>query len=325
MKRRDFIQYGLGGAGFLLLPHGVNAWGSGSKKRVRFGVFSDVHKDIMHDADERLKAFVDEASKQSLDFIIQLGDFCRPSGQNKEFLDIFNGYQGAKYHVIGNHEMDGGFSREQVVDFWGAVARYYSFNTNGFHFIILDGNDKNPSPEKASGYARFIGNEQIQWLENDLAATDLPCIVFSHQSLENKEVGIENQAEVRAILEKANADAQSTKVVACFSGHHHTDYACAINGIHYIQINSMSYSWLGEDYQTIRYGKEIDEKYPWIKYTVPYEQPLFAFVTVDERKIRIEGAKTRFVGPGPEEIGFPIQPTNSPVVPQISDRKIIII
>lgn len=45
---------------------------------VRFGICSDVHKDIMHDADERLASFITEASERDLDFIIQLGDFVRP-------------------------------------------------------------------------------------------------------------------------------------------------------------------------------------------------------------------------------------------------------
>ena len=322
MKRRDFIRYSVGGAGILMLPLGVNALSRGSKKHVRFGVCADVHKDIMHDADKRLQAFIDEATKQELDFIIQLGDFCRPYEQNKKFLGLFNDYTGDKYHVLGNHDMDGGFSREQVLEFWNASQKYYSFNQNGFHFIVLDGNDKNPSPDKAAGYARFIGKEQVEWLKNDLATTDLPCIVFSHQSLENVELGVENQNEIRAILEAANKTAGFEKVVACFSGHHHTDYAASINGIYYIQINSMSYSWLGGDYQTIRYSKEIDEKYPWIKYTVPYEEPLFAFVEIDKKKIQIEGIQSQFVGPSPDDLGFPKPTENSPIAPMISNRKL---
>ncbi|MCE4566974.1 metallophosphoesterase [Maribellus sp. CM-23] len=322
MKRKDFIRYSIGGVAMLTLPIGLNAINKGSKHKIRFGVCADVHKDIMHDADERLQAFINKASEKKTDFIIQMGDFCRPYEQNKEFLDIFNNYPGNKYHVIGNHDMDGGFSREQVIEFWNAPQKYYSFNQNDFHFIVLDGNDKNPSPDKAAGYARFIGKEQVEWLKNDLATTDLPCIVFSHQSLENVELGVENQNEIRAILEAANKTAGFEKVVACFSGHHHTDYATSINGIYYIQINSMSYSWLGGDYQTIRYSKEIDEKFPWIKYTVPYADPLFAFIEIDQNKIQIHGVESTFVGPSPEELRFPKPTENSPIVPMISDRKL---
>jgi hypothetical protein len=218
--------------------------------------------------------------------------------------------------------MDGGFSREKVIEFWGSPAKYYSFEKDGIHFIVLDGNDKNPSPDKASGYARFIGDGQKEWLKNDLKSATLPCVLFSHQSFENTDSGIENQSEIRQILEDENKASGFNKVIACFSGHHHIDYATSINGIYYIQINSMSYFWLGDQYQIVRYSKEVDEKYPWIKYTAPYRDPLFAFVEIDSRSIRIEGRKSEFVGPTPKEMNYPKGPENNPVTPFISDRKL---
>ena len=38
---------------------------------VRFGVCADVHKDIMHDADARLRAFVDRMNRERVDFVVQ--------------------------------------------------------------------------------------------------------------------------------------------------------------------------------------------------------------------------------------------------------------
>ena len=128
--------------------------------------------------------------------------------------------------------------------------------------------------------------------------------------------------EIRNILEKENKSAGFKKVITCFSGHHHTDYAANINGINYIQINSMSYSWVGGEYQMIRYGKEIDEKYPWIKYTIPYKDPLYAFVRINSKSIRIRGKKSSFVGPGPGEMGIPEKAENDKITPMISNRKI---
>jgi len=322
MERRKFIKALAGGSSILLLPVSLNAFSKTLKSPLRFGVCADVHKDIMFDADSRLKAFIEAASGKELDFIIQLGDFCRPYDANREFLSIWNNYQGEKYHVIGNHDMDGGFTREKVIEFWASTAKYYSFEKNGLHFIVLDGNDKNPSPDKASGYARFIGDEQKEWLKNDLKSTTLPCVLFSHQSFENTDIGIENQSEIRQILEDENKASGLKKVIACFSGHHHTDYATSINGIYYIQVNSMSYQWLGDQYKTIRYSKEIDEKYPWIKFTAPYRDPLFAFVEIDSKSIRVEGRKSEFVGPTPKDIGYPEQPLNNPITPSIIDKKL---
>jgi 3',5'-cyclic AMP phosphodiesterase CpdA len=281
-------------------------------KSVRFGICADVHKDIMHDADERLSAFIEKARISELDFIIQLGDFCRPYDYNLGFLGIWNNFPGDRHHVPGNHETDGGFKREESVKFLGA------FDKNGFHFIILDGNDINPSDDKASGYPRFIGDEQKIWLLKDLKSTKYKTFIFSHQSLEGE--GIENREEIRKILENENASSGLKKIIACFSGHHHTDYSASINGINYIQINSMSYSWVGEKYEKIRYSSDIDIKFPWIKYTIPYKDPLYAFIEINDSSITITGTESTFVGPGPDELGIPERPENDKIVPVISDR-----
>jgi hypothetical protein len=288
--------------------------------RVLFGICTDVHKDIMVDADARLSAFIQEAAEKKPDFIIQLGDFCRPYDYNQNFLSIWNSYPGDKYHVIGNHEMDGGFTREQVVNYMKSPAKYYSFDKHNFHFIVLDGNDRNPAPDRASGYARYIGEEQKSWLISDLKSTKYPVILFSHQTLEGD--GIENRNDIRGILESENRSAGCNKVIACFSGHHHTDYSTRINGIYYIQINSMSYRWVGEKYQVIRYSQEIDNKFPWIKSTIPYKDPLFAFVEINNRHIIIKGKKSSYIGPGPVEMGMPKQPENDQITPLIRNRKL---
>ncbi|NIP96728.1 MAG: alkaline phosphatase, partial [Akkermansiaceae bacterium] len=49
---------------------------------------------------------------------------------------------GPRYHVIGNHDTDGGYQREQTVAWWKMTARYYSFDHAGTHFVVLDGNDR---------------------------------------------------------------------------------------------------------------------------------------------------------------------------------------
>ena len=262
-----------GAASLLPLPLSALSLPEEHKNPLRFGLCADVHKDIMHDADARIKAFVDEATVRELDFIIQLGDFCRPYDYNLGFMSIWNSFPGKKYHVIGNHDMDGGFSREQVVAYWKSEGTYYSFDLGAYHFIVLDGNDEDPSQGRPPGYARYIGRDQLQWLEKDLRETDLPCIIFSHQGLDNDMGGIHNATQTRLVLERVNEQAGKQKVLYAFSGHHHQDYSNTINGIHYIQINSMSYQWLGDDFKHIRYSEEIDKSHPWIQYTVPYRDP----------------------------------------------------
>lgn len=61
--------------------------------------------------------------------------------------------------------------------------------------------------------------------------------------------------------------------------HHHQDYYNFINGIHYVQINSMSYFWMGSKYRQFRYNEKINKEHPWIKDIVPYKDPILAFLT----------------------------------------------
>lgn len=60
------------------LPIGVSAKNAFNRpaKKVRFGNITDVHIDMMHDGVYRLRAFLNAAKNEDLDFIIQLGDFC---------------------------------------------------------------------------------------------------------------------------------------------------------------------------------------------------------------------------------------------------------
>lgn len=319
MKRRSFLKKSLQAGALLTLPLSLPAC---KKPNLRFGLIADVHKDIIHDADERLQTFIDEAQKRPLDFILQLGDFCIPDERNRHFLNIWRQYEGDRYHVLGNHDTDGGFTREQTVDWWGMPGKYYSFDKGNLHFAVLDGNDPNPQPW--SGYHRYIGKEQLQWLKKDLDQTELPAVIISHQTLENPEGGVDNQQEVRKVLEEANKKAGYNKVVASLCGHHHTDYHTQINGIYYIQINSASYHWVGSRRQVVRYSEKIDRDFPAIKNTIPYETPLYTFVEVNASGMHIEGKTSRFVGPGPDEMGMPARPENKPIVPYIKERKLMI-
>jgi len=260
-------------------------------------------------------------NKEGVDFIIQLGDFCQPQSYNEPFMDIWNSFDGPKYHVLGNHDMDNDmdsikFSSDYTVKYNGMPNRYYSFDENGFHFIVLNGSEKKDPLQ--SGYAHYMGSEQLTWLMRDLAATNFPVFIFSHQSIE---WGIENSDEVRKILEEANRQSDKRKVVACFSGHHHIDHCAVINGVYYIHINSMSYSFLGKDYISLgRYSKRIDKRFPKIKETAPYKDPLFAIVTIEKDcTIRIEGTKSEWVGPSPQSLGFNRYKSDM-TAPKISDR-----
>ena len=210
---------------------------------------------------------------------------------------------------------DFGFSKEQTMDWWQMEKRYYSFNHGDFHFIVLDGNDQNPEPWTAL-YPRYIGSEQQEWLKKDLEETSKSTIVFIHQSLETPNGGVANHAEIRKILEGQKASSGQLKTKSCLSGHHHADYVKEINGIHYIQINSMSYKWVGSEFAYLRFGPHVEQTYPTVRNTCPYKDPLYTVLTLDSTTgtMHLEGQETSFISPTPKEIGVPNAENMSPTI-----------
>lgn len=291
-------------------------------RRVRFGLIADIHPDVMPDGIQRVHAFVAAMERAKVDFILQLGDFCWPARRNQPFLDAWNQFRGRRFHVLGNHDMDGGYTREQTVAFYGMPDKRYVFSAGPVRGIVLDGNEPGG---KATGYKRFIGAEQLAWLERELAAADRPAAVFIHQPFDaDKEDYLENSAAVRAVIERAE-QIKPGSVVAVFSGHLHTDYTRLVNGIRYIQINSASYWWLNNP--TARretYPPAVHKAYPHLTHVAAYRDPLWALVRLDfERaELVIKGRRSKWVGPDPWTRGEQTSRPREQVHPSISSRRL---
>lgn len=305
-KRRDFIKKGLLLAGTAGLPFEVlsaNSEDQQAKEVLKFGIFADLHHDLIKDGLQRVTAFIAEMKQLKPDFIVQMGDFCVPKPANKPVLDVYNSFEGAKHHVIGNHDTDGGFTHDQVVDFWNSKGKYYSFDLNAYHFVILNGNERPPN-DTSKAYPRSINRDQYNWLEQDLQATKLPVIIFCHQGIDNDLDGINEGNLIRILFERINKQAGFQKVKAVFSGHHHEDYLNVYNGINYVQVNSISYQF-GYTKDSYEYAHTKD--------------PLWAVVTLySDGKIKIKGKSSSYVNGVSQyaESNYKGYPT----VPTISDR-----
>lgn len=332
VSRRRFIQSVTAMLPVVLMPSCASF--INDNKKIKIGICSDIHHDLMPDAKSRLQSFIDEAKESNVDFIIQLGDFCLPKSGNIPFLNIWNQFKGPKYHVLGNHDMDKG-SKKEVIEFLGMENAYYSFDMGTVHFVVLDPNGymKNGKYEdidhgnylKSPGRDRYyISKEQLMWLEQDLKMTQKPTILFSHQSFQNPKA-CKNGEKVRDILEKTNKEAGFNKVIASFSGHDHTDDYVQINGIKYIQINSMSEMWLGRKYKCdTRYTSNIYKNHSALKYVAPYKDPLYAIMEIDPKQyINIKGKTSTFIAPGPKQLGYDDTINGrTKAVAKISNRKI---
>lgn len=256
-SRRDFIKsiFPLCAAGGL----GFKAASDKAKSSVRFGVVTDLHyadrpaagTRFYRDSLNKIKEAVDVMNRHMPDFLIELGDFkdqdVNPAeGRTLAYLRTIEGelrkFNGPAYHVLGNHDMDslskGQFLQNVTNSNIQSGSSYYSFDTRGFHFIVLDANFI------AGGQAYDHGNydwtdanipeDELEWLRSDLAVASDPTVVFVHQLLDGVgEHYVKNAPQVRQVLER------SQRVLAVFQGHQHRGQYTSINGIHYITMHAM--------------------------------------------------------------------------------------
>jgi alkaline phosphatase len=226
---------------------------------VRFGIITDIHHTNKPDTTSRtysaaldkMEYFV-KVMNNKADFVIELGDYIDTLVDDKdpihnldEIETIYADFKGPRYHVLGNHEFDN-LSRS---DFLGYIRNtdipagdtYYSFNQKGVHFVVLDADYtvvephspfdlQDPNAPFWNWRDAWVPQDQLDWLRADLAESDLPTVVFTHQVVHRdttEDHTIKNADMVREIFQ------QDGQVVAVFSGHDHRGEVAVRNGIHY--------------------------------------------------------------------------------------------
>lgn len=260
VTRRDFLKAsGLVIAGLSVVSPITNAAEPDNKPKVRFGIVTDAH--YSDSAPNGSRHYGESLAKMSecvklmndkkVDFLIELGDFKDQGNPVSEkdtlkYLEtieqIFSQFNGHRYHVLGNHDVDS-ISKEQFltrVENTGiaSLSKFYSFDSNELHFVVLDANYKADGSDYDHGNFDWtdanISCEELDWLKNDLAASSKPVIVFIHQLLDGKGSHyVRNAAEVRQTLQ------ESESVLAVFQGHLHAGHYSYMENIHYYTLKAM--------------------------------------------------------------------------------------
>jgi len=237
------------------LPSGSNA---GSRTR-RFGIVTDCHyadaeaagTRFYRQSPDKLAECVELMNAEKVDFLVELGDFKdqnTPPVEQKtlSYLEaierVFQKFRGPAYHVLGNHDLDSISKRQFLARVENtnidSDRSYYSFDVNGLHLVVLDANYRTDGADYDHGNFDWtdanIPAEELNWLRDDLAVTEGPAIVFTHQLLDGTgSVYIRNAAQVRQILQACG------KVLAVFQGHHHAGSYSNIAGIHYYTLKAL--------------------------------------------------------------------------------------
>lgn len=239
-------------------------------RSIRFGVATDSHyaeraplgTRYYRQSLEKMMEFVDVMNHEKVDFVIHLGDFKDEGLEQKEadtlrFLKsieaVYTVFQGPRFHCVGNHDVDsitkGQFLAHITNTGIAQDKSYYSFDKNGFHFIVLDANHHKDGSshffkEGSDWQDTNLGQPQMEWLLNDIKDTYLPTLVFCHHPLfeyrrEGHKYHTNDFREVQRILET------SDRTLAVFQGHVHHESHKQINGIHYLtQFGMVDYNGL---------------------------------------------------------------------------------
>ena len=231
---------------------------------LRVGIFADLHahdtdspgeEKVMTNYRERLQAFVDAMNAWPADLVIELGDFVNGKfvlgaelGEPERIIGILDDaesvyaqFEGPRYYVLGNHEVYD-LSKEEFLGYTAADVTYLSFDAGAYHFVILDAQySKTGADYGHMGWVvqGTIPDVELEWLRQDLAATDRPTIICIHQPLDvdfallagGPEVS--NNKAVQAVLRDAGV------VIAVFQGHSHENAYNLIDGIHYVTFQAL--------------------------------------------------------------------------------------
>ena len=190
-----------------------------------------------------------------MDFVIELGDFkdmgaVADKAQTITFLQeiesVLDKFNGPRYHVLGNHDMDSISKAEYLKNTnnsGNAKSRnYYSFTRGGIKFIVLDANYNEDGSDYNCGNFEWtkamVPDEQLKWLKNELKESELPVVIFIHQLLDYfsgapYDYCVRNAEKVVDVIETGK------NVLAVFQGHYHEGNYSIRNGIHYFTMKAM--------------------------------------------------------------------------------------
>lgn len=224
---------------------------------LRLGLVTDIHHGAQHGtkvgaaALPLLKDFAQWANGLALDLVVELGDRInnvdpeQDERLTREVAAALQGLRAPRAHLLGNHD-NHDLTRELAEAAMQVAFGSWSRDVQGHHLVFWNA-DTCVKGKSAFQYAEA----DLAWLEQDLASTELPTIVFSHLPLDEGSMRgnyyfesalagyahYADSARVRTVLER------SGKVILCLAGHTHWNAHNTIDGIHYVTIHSLTESF----------------------------------------------------------------------------------
>ena len=152
---------------------------------------------------------------------------------------------GEFYFCNGNHDADAG-PREKLlrVIHTPLPQAYGSFDVPGIHIILLDTSfdayGRRMTRETMQWDQLYLGDEQLEWLAEDLKRTDRQTVVFTHGNLDPRMSGTTPDPHVVKDAERARHILKASgRVSLVIQGHCHTGAQTVLDGIRYYTMRAL--------------------------------------------------------------------------------------
>lgn len=290
---------------------------------LKFLVFSDLHYDDVTDGDRRIDDLLASAQGKELDFIVSLGDLCKPTNQNRKLVEKFSSPGVPFYCVVGNHETDH-YTTNEIINFYSLDKPYYSVVYGEYKLIFMNTCYLKENGEEKPYYRKnfkcipcihpVVPLDELQWLQAELS-DGMKYIILSHHSFANDFAnrGVANRADVRVLF-------KGKSVLLCLNGHDHGDSFSRIDDVSYMTVNSANYAWLGSQ---IASSKALQEKYAHLHGILQYYQAMSAYIEIDDHSIKILGQEGSYLSVTPDDIElYNYQWNGVSIKPRISSHHI---
>jgi len=201
-RRRFISEAALGSAAMALLPSAAGALTTTASPAggFRFVFMPCVHLRRELRSPEGFAAALQAVRKldPAPQFILTGGDMChnmrdQTLQQSSEITELFlktyaDNCRLPAHHCLGNHDLaawnkvaeaaaDPRYGKQLTLEKFGMKQRHYSFNSGGWHFVVLD-YMRVSEPGK---FTAEIDPDQLAWLRDDLGKhADRPSLVVTH-------------------------------------------------------------------------------------------------------------------------------------------------
>ena len=233
-----------------------------SKKKIRFAFLTDIHLSTNNDGRDLsgLKQALDKTKELNVDFIITGGDNVDISGMTDKdisreqannlftlFKQTFDSTELTYYPTIGNHDRywdsPNGYVNGDELFKKHFKESYYTFETNGIRFFILN------SVQKGGDTGYVVGKEQIKWIQDELKdiSVETPIVISTHVPfyslyyplVEDKYVFVDVISNYKELLKTF----ETHNLQMVLQGHQHIHEEIRLQNVQFVTGGAVCASW----------------------------------------------------------------------------------